>query len=124
MAKWQIDAMLDAALDYIKNNGTQLTVCNAQPTTYAEANVTFKLAKASGLTTGSYTGPVNGDTSGRKLTVNTAVDMTIDTTGTATHVAIASGTVLLYVTTCTSQALTSGGTVTTPAWDMEIADAA
>jgi hypothetical protein len=30
---------------------------------------------------------------------------------------------LLYVTTCTSQSLTSGGTVTVPAWDIEIADA-
>jgi hypothetical protein len=29
---------------------------------------------------------------------------------------------LLYVTTCTSQALTAGNTVTVPAWDIEIAD--
>ncbi len=42
--------------------------------------------------------------------------------GTATHVALADGTRLLYVTTCTSQALTSGNTVNFPAWDIEIAD--
>jgi len=33
-----------------------------------------------------------------------------------------SGSVLYYVTTCTSQALTSGNTVNFPAWDIEIAD--
>jgi len=124
MAKYQIDAMLDAALNYIKNNSTQISVCSTQPTTLVEAITTYKLAIKTGLTVGDFTGPVNGDTSGRKLTVNTAVDMTIDSSGTALFVALCSGTLLLYVTTCTSQALTAGGTVTTPAWDIEIADAA
>jgi hypothetical protein len=42
--------------------------------------------------------------------------------GTATHVALVDGTRPLYVTTCTSQALTSGNTVNFPVWDIEIAD--
>ena len=48
----------------------------------------------------------------------------IDTTGTATYIALtkSTGSVLLYVTTCTSQALTAGGTVDFPAWDIELAD--
>jgi hypothetical protein len=46
----------------------------------------------------------------------------VDTSGTATHVALCDATRLLYVTTCTSQALTSGNTVNIPAWDIEIAD--
>lgn len=121
--KWQNDSILDAALDYIKNNVTQLAVCSAQPTTYAEATATYKLALKTGLTSGSFTGPADGDTNGRKVTVNQQASITVDASGNATHIALCSGSVLLYVTTCTSQALTSGNTVTVPAWDIEIADA-
>ncbi len=114
--------MLDAALNYVKNNGTQLAVCSAQPTTYAEATSTYKLALKTGLTSGSFTGPANGDASGRKLGVNQQAGINVDTGGNATHIAICSGTELLYVTTCTSQALTQGNTVTVPLWEIEFAD--
>jgi len=83
-------------------------VCNAQPTTYAEATNTMKLALKTGLTSGSFTGPADGSPNGRKLTVNEQASITVDASGDATHVALCSGTVLLYVTTCTTQALTSG----------------
>lgn len=127
MAKWQNDLMLDAALSYV-DDGTLLTVCSAQPTTYTEAATTYKLADVvmtAGAGGGDYT-LANGDTSGRKLTVLQQSAVPIDTSGTATHVAlsISGSSTLLYVTTCTSQSLTSGGTVTVPAWDIEIADAA
>jgi hypothetical protein len=126
MAKWQNDNMLDAALAYV-DDATLLTVCSAQPTTYAEASSDYKLADIV-LTAGAGNGDftlANGDASGRKLTVAQQADVDIDTSGTATHVAlcISGSSTLLYVTTCTSQALTAGGTVTVPAWDIEIADA-
>jgi hypothetical protein len=123
MAKWQDDIILDTALNYVKNNVTQESVCSAQPTTYAEATSTYKLALKTGLTSGSFTGPANGDTNGRKLTVNQQASINVDTGGSATHVALCSGSVLLYVTTCTTQVLTSGNTVTVPNWDIEISDA-
>lgn len=120
MAKFQIDAMLDAALAYISSNATECYVCTAQPTDRANAiAISLIAAVAPG-----FTGPADGDVSGRKLTLNQLADRPITASGTATHVALTSGTTLLYVTTCTSQALTSGGTVTIPAWDIEIADAA
>ncbi len=119
MAKYQIDLMLDQALSYISANAVELYVCTAQPANRAAAISTG----LTGAAIPSYTGPVNGDTSGRKLTVDSEIDIAITATGSATHVALCSGTTLLYVTTCTTQALTSGGTVTTPAWDIEIADA-
>lgn len=124
MAKWQNDAMLDAALNYLKNNAGTVTVCNAQPTTNAEAITTFALADvavdSSDLTVG------NGDTSGRKVTVGAQAAVLIDTSGTATHIALTGAGTLLYVTTCTSQALIANGsnTVDIPAFDIEIADAA
>jgi hypothetical protein len=123
MAKWQNDTVLDQALNYIKNNVTQECVCSAQPATYAEATSTYKLALKTGLTSGSFTGPADGDTNGRKITVNAQSGITVDSSGSATHIALCSGSVLLYVTTCTSQSLTAANTVTVPAWDVELADA-
>ena len=52
----------------------------------------------------------------------------IDTSGSATHIALVrtADSALLYVTTCTSLALTANGsnTVNFPAWDVEVADPA
>lgn len=123
MAKWANDSMMDAALAYVAA-GNILTVCSAQPTTRTEAITTYKLADIA-LTPGAGNGDfvlANGDVSGRKLTITQQSDVPIDSNGTATHVAICDGTNLLYVTTCTSQSLTSGNTVTFPAWDIEVAD--
>jgi hypothetical protein len=123
MAKSVHDDVLDQSLNYVKTNGTRICVCSTQPTTYTEAITTYKLAIKT-ISSSDYTGPANGDSSGRKLTVNQAATITVDATGTASHVAIADATAskLLYVTTCSAQALTSGNTVTVPAWDIEIAD--
>ena len=124
MAKSVHDDVLDSALNYLKNNGDRLCICSAEPTTYTEAITTYKLAITT-IDSADYTGPANGDTSGRKIAVNAQTGITVDSSGNATHVAIAKSvatSTLLYVTTCTSQALTSGNTVNTPAWDIEIAD--
>ena len=129
MGKWQIDAMLDAALQYLEDNATIMTVCSAQPANYAEATTTYdggaskyKIADIA-IDSSDFTGPADGTTNGRKTTINQQADVPVDATATATHIALSSGTTLLYVTTCTSQALTSGNTVTIPAWSIEIADA-
>lgn len=123
MAKWQNDSMLDAAFDWVRARVTQMTVCNAQPTTYAEATSTYKLADIALTSTGITL--ADGDTNGRKMTIGAKSGVTVDTTGTASHIALAgsTGSTLLYVTTCTTQALTTGNTVDFPAWDVEIADA-
>jgi hypothetical protein len=115
---------MDAAFDYL-DQCDKMTVCNAQPTTYAEANATFALADVAMTPDTDFT-KANGDTSGRKVTVAAKSGVTVDTSGTATHVALIRTTdsSLRYVTTVTSQALTSGNTVNIPAWDIEIADPA
>lgn len=122
MAKSVHDDVLDGALDIIRNNCTRVTVCSTQPTTYTEANATYALADVTVDST-DFT-KANGDTNGRKLTVAQQASVPVDTTGTAQHVALldVANSKLLYVTTCTSQSLTSGNTVTIPAWDIEIAD--
>lgn len=120
MAKSVHDDVLDGAFD-ILDQADLMTACSAEPTTRAEAITTFALADAAMTPNTDYT-KANGDTSGRKVTVAAKSTQAIDATGTATHVALVDATRLLYVTTCTSQALTSGGTVSFPAWDVEIAD--
>lgn len=122
MAKSVHDDVLDGALNIIKNNCTRMTVCSTQPTTYTEGNATYALADVT-MASGDFTA-ANGDTNGRKLTVAAKSAFTVDASGTAQHIALldVTNSKLLYVTTCTSQALTSGNTVSTPAWDIELAD--
>jgi len=123
MAKFVSDAVLDLLLDGI-STGTILTVCNAQPTTRTEAVTTYKLADV--VIDGTDFTKANGDVSGRKVTVAQQSTVLIDTSGTATHIAICDGSNLLAVTTCTSQALVANAsnTVTIPAHDYEVLDAA
>jgi hypothetical protein len=123
MAKATPDAVLDQMLDEIAT-ATRMIACSAQPTTYTEANATFALADVT-MAGGDFT-KANGDTSGRKVTVAAKSSVLIDASGTANHVALVrvADSTLLYVTTCTSQALTANGsnTVNFPAWDIEIGD--
>ena len=122
MAKAAPNSTLDAMLAEIATAVT-LTVCSGEPANFAGISA-VALADAT-LTAGDGNGDytiADGDTSGRKITVAQQADVPIDTSGTATHIALDDGTDLIYVTTCTSQALTSGGTVTVPAWDVEVAD--
>jgi hypothetical protein len=123
MAKTVHSDVLDGALNILKNNVTRQVACSAQPTTFAEANATYALADVT-LASADFTN-ANGDTSGRKTTVAAKSGVLIDATGTATHVALldVTNSKLLYVTTCTSQALTANGsnTVNFPSWKIEIA---
>ena len=119
MGKLIPDAKIDLQLDV--NEGDNVHVCSAQPTTYAEASATFQLATQA-VTGANYT-KANGDTNGRKNSVAPAAGTAIDNTGTADHVAVTNGTDLRLVTTCTGQALTQGGTVDIGAFAHEISDA-
>lgn len=122
MGKAVHNDVLDAALDKIATCITQ-SVCSAEPANFAGI-AAVKLADAT-LTAGDGNGDYtigDGDTSGRKITIAQQADVPIDVSGDATHIAYDDGATLLYVTTCTTQSLTSGGTVTVPAHDIEIAD--
>ncbi len=122
MARSVNNAVLDAALNHLKNNGTRIDICATEPTTYAAATSTNSLGNVT-IDSTDFTGPADGDVSGRKITVNAQTGISITTSGTADHLAVTNGVdTLLYVTTITSQAVTSGNTADTSAWDVEIAD--
>lgn len=123
MGKFTHDDVLDAALNEIKTNATRICVCSAQPTTSAEAITTYKLAIKT-ISSSDFTGPSNGDVSGRKLRSNAHAGVTIDSTGAATHIALVDtvNSKLLHVTTCTSQNVNGGELWNIPAFDIEFAD--
>lgn len=121
MAKFIDDSIYDAALNVVKNGATEVYVCTSQPATRAAA-IAASLAAKTGLTSGSFTGPADGDVSGRKLTKNAESGLTAAASGDATHVALCSGSLLLAVTTCTTQTVTSGNTVNIPVFDIELLD--
>lgn len=122
MAKMIADAVLDAAINKIETC-TTLSVCSGQPANFAGI-AAVELADVT-MTAGNGNGDYvtsDGDTSGRKVRVQQQASIPIDNSGTATHIALDDGATLLAVTTCTSQVLTAGGTVTVPVFDFEFAD--
>lgn len=126
MARATPDDVLDAFLEEIALADT-LYICSDQPANFAgiAAVALADVALTPGAGSGDFT-KANGDVSGRKLTITQQDDMPIDATGEADHVvlALAASSRMLYVTVCAAQNLTSGGTVTNPAWDIELADPA
>ena len=122
MPKVAPDAMLDASLDYVAG-ATVMHACSTLDATPTLAEVNAASLADVAMAGGDFV-KANGDTSGRKVTVGAKSAVPVDTSGTFDHVAVVDGSVVRYVTTGTSQALTGGNTVNFPAWDIEIADPA
>lgn len=121
MAKAAPNAALDALGDYVDQSNI-MHVCTGEPANYAGI-AAVSLASVAMTPNTDYT-KADGDVSGRKITVAMKNGVSIATTGTATHIALATtgDSTLRYVTTCTSQALIAGNTVNVPAWDIEVRD--
>lgn len=121
MAKVAPDATIDALLDYIAGCD-RMIACSAEPTSYADATGGVDLATANMTPVTDFTKA--NDTSGRKVTMAAKNGVAIDHTGDATHIALVKtgDSTLRYVTTCTLQGLTSGGTVDFPGWKVNIQD--
>jgi hypothetical protein len=122
MGKLVDNSVLDAALNVIKTGAILLVVCSDTPTTYANATATYDLADVAIDTDDMAIADDIAAGGGRKLTIAQQAAITINHSGTATHIALCSADTLLYVTTCTSQALVAANTVTVPAWKIQIAD--
>lgn len=122
MAKFVADSVLDAGLAKIAT-ATRMVACSTQPANFAgiAAVALADVTMTAGAGNGDYV-LANGDTSGRKLTVQAQSAVPVDANGTFAHVAFDDGAELLYVTTGTSQVLTAGNTCNFPAFDIEIAD--
>jgi len=90
------------------------------------ALVSGSLLASASLVSGSGNGyftTTSSSATGRKLTVTAIPSIPILASGTATYVGLvnwSAGSVIKYLTTCTSQALTAGGTVDCPSFDITI----
>lgn len=94
-------------------------LCSAEPANYAGV-AAVNLGNAA--LSGSYT-KADGDVSGRKTTCPAQTAVPISASGLGDHIVITNGVdTIVNITTCTEQAVTSGGTFDTPAWDHEIGD--
>jgi hypothetical protein len=111
LAKFAPTTILDKLLDAVAL-GARMTALSAQPSVFADI-AGFQLGHVATVA-GDFAKAADG--SGRKLTVAQKAGATIDANGTATHIAIDDGVNLLYVTTCTSQALTVGNPLTFNSW--------
>lgn len=114
MAKFSPITTLDALLDKVAT-ATRITVCSAQPATFADI-ATYALASATKAST-DYT-KTGAAGVARNLAVSQSSSLAIATSGDGSHVVLDDGTALTEVTTCATQTLTAGGTVSIPAWNV------
>jgi len=101
--------VFDQGLDYADANGTRIDLCTQEPTTYSQATTkgTYSCGYKTGLNTST---TANGGDDGRKVTVPSINDGTVDCTGSvpATHWALTDGSSIFVA----AGALSQGQTVT------------
>lgn len=86
------DSVLDAALNDTVNNVDFIVLCEDAPANFSEANT----LKSSGgkriariaITSGNFTGPANGDVSGRKITFDQLTNQAMEEAGLGDHIAL------------------------------------
>lgn len=129
MAKFVHDDVLSAACAKIADNCNKMYLDSADPgSNFTSAGTTYALADQTmtvGTGNGDYT-IEDGTTSGRRCTVEQQSGVVVDSSGTATHVALAdSGNSKVYVvTTMNATVLVAANTVTVAEWGIEFRDAA
>ena len=124
---------LNAACTAIRDNTNKVAVCTTEITSASSVadiegtgGSTYGLAWTT-LTTGASTSwaIAAGDVSGLKLTMSSQGGISVETTGVAGKIVLYNtASTILYITDCTTQALTStSNTVTIPAFDIEFRNA-
>jgi len=131
MAKFCSTVALNAGCTALRDNTAKVAVCTSLITSASsvsdiESSATYGLAWTT-LTTGASTSwtIAAGDVSGLKLTMSSQGGIAVGTTGVAAKVVLYNtASTILYITDCTTQALTStANTVTIPAFDIEFRNA-
>lgn len=79
------DRVYDNGLTVLDTEANRLCICNAEPTTFAQANTTFKLGHKDTPTVSAPAARAGG---GREVTVSAITDGTVTADGTASHWAL------------------------------------
>lgn len=119
MSKFIVTAAMDAELAYIRDNSGTICICNAQPTTVAQATTAsnYSLGTAAYGTVGWTIAQGDAGAGSRKVTT-AGTNVVVSNSGTVNHVAwIGAGTVIA-VGTCSATAVTAAGTMTVNAFDL------
>lgn len=119
------DVVIDGGLDYIANNVTAVSICTTDPNGVYANIAASEVAKYTGLTSGSFT-KANGDTSGRKITLNQLTGNNGSATGAANFLVFHNNTATWYGTiNADGDTVNNGSPVTINAVDIwEIRDPA
>ena len=127
VTKYANDLIMDAAIAYIKTNAVKMyvttaSISSASAVSYTKITSTAALTGAISAAAIASVAAAAGDTSGRKLAIPQFASVAVTGSGSAARVCLvnSSGSVVVYTTTCTSQAVVSGNTITIPTWDIEI----
>jgi len=113
MAKFATDAVLDGSLAVIET-AVEMYVCEGQPTDRADA-ITRAAAGAITLDSGDFSIATSG--AARVLTV-AAQTVNADESRAVDHVALCTGSALLFVTTSPAQNANDGGEISVAAFDI------
>ena len=123
MAGYINDYYLDLALNAIDSGVNSLVICSAMPTTYAEANTTYKLGTKA---TPTVSAAQDASPNGRKVTVSAITDGSVSASGDATHFALldtVNSRLAVAQALSANQVVASGNTFTLGAIDVRIPDA-
>lgn len=121
MPKQAPNATIDAMLDYVAG-ATAMHVISAYALDDTRATVVGNSLANVTVASGDFTKADGASGNGRQVTVAAKSGVSVTATNTATHVALVDASTVRYVTTCTSQSLTSGNTVNLPSWVISVAD--
>lgn len=113
------NAVFASGLNVLRDQVTAMYICSGGVSEVASA-IARQLARHV-LTSADFT-LADGDTSGRKITIAAQAAISIANSGNADHIALSNGVTMFYTTQAVSQALTAGGTVDVPAFDIEFRD--
>ena len=117
------DRVYDQGLSTLVSEADRIDICSSEPTTYAAAIGSASLGSKTGI---PLTGPSNGDTSGRKVTVPQITGGSVSAGGSATHFAFSdttgAGRLLVTGLLSSSQTVASGNSFSLTSLDIELPD--
>lgn len=121
---WGNDLTKDLGLTWVTSHLKKIMINSTTPTSKTDATdvtktmlgISTHLDVGGALTNTSHTG------GGRKIDIAKTTDITIVNAGVADAISIIDASTLVYVTRCTTRALTTSDTVEVPAWHINALD--
>lgn len=121
------DRVYDQGLSTLVSEADRIDICSSEPTTYTQATTSGSVSLGN-KTSITLTGPADGDTSGRKVTVPQITGGSVSSGGSATHFAISdtsgSGRLLVTGSLSSPQTVASGNSFSLTSLDIELPDPA